>query len=128
MLGRIRVYGLLGPAVYHNVRLLISGEIQFPYRHWPIHKIFEDSSPDSHALPDDFTWQTHIYRNDLHGVSPSSNASKERAAPQRSPASSVVGEPTFPWSSKFVNHPHAALACVVSVRLRNSRMVSAISR
>ena len=43
-------------------------------------------------------------------------------------ALTVVGEPTFLPGSEFVNHSHAALACVVSLRLRNSRMVSAISR
>ena len=93
-----------------------------------IHWVFEDSSLERQALPDDFTWQSHIYRNDLHGCSPSSSASKARAVSARGPALSVVGEPTFLWGSEFVNHAHAALACVVSLRLRNSRMVSAISR
>jgi hypothetical protein len=70
VLGRIRVYGLLGPAVYGEICLLVTGEIQFPYLHWPIHGVFEDSSLYCHTLPDGFTWQSHIYRNDLHESSP----------------------------------------------------------
>src|SRR5437588_11137124 len=37
-----------------------------PYRHWPIYGVVEDSSLDADTLPGDFTWQSHIYRNELH--------------------------------------------------------------
>src|SRR6476660_8886849 len=127
VLGRIRVYGFLGPAVYSEVCLLIAGKIQFAYRHWLVHGVFEDSRLDGHTLPDNFTWKSHIDRNDLHRCSPQVMPHEARAASARGPAVSVVGEPIL-LGSELVNHPHAALTCVVSLRLRNSRMASAISR
>src|SRR5439155_9011166 len=70
--------------------LLIAGEIQLPYRHWPIYGVLEDSSLDAHTLPDDITWQSHIHRNDLHRHSPSSSANRARAPTTRGPALTLV--------------------------------------